>query len=211
MSKWLEQQIQKVDEKRVKYNSEKPKRLVVTAVIFLIFLLAAFIYGTMNPSYDVKTVCGIILSMGIVCELIVFASSKGVNNKPKLPTLQKSLNALLTTPEQTEEFDNEMLAAPLFEMMTYGKTNPLLFTEHYIVSGWESAGEPDYMVFRISDIAGIKYCSSRDQSSASPLARLYDIDICGADGRKIGGLTIHGKKSMQEFQDALARFCPNLR
>ena len=100
------------------------------------------------------------------------------------------------------EFDMEMYSAP--EKVLINKTNERLFvTPHYLVDKGVLMGAPVYTVACRDEIKSIRYCSSRNHSKLSPLARLYDVDLLDANEKKIGGLTLEGKDMLNKLKQVL--------
>lgn len=210
MSIWMEQQIKKVDELREKHKSQASKRYILTGVIFGVFLAIAVGYGLTHPGYALGASCGIIIGLGVFCEFMMFVNSRKVAKKEKLPRAQKCLKQLLMTPEQTQEFDNEMMSAPIFELKGDALGSQIFITEHYIGDAMTYLGEPDFTFARLSEIRMVKWAGRRDSHAVSPMEKVYYIDLCSADGKKLMGLTLNKRKVFQEFQEVLEKYCPGV-
>ena len=72
-------------------------------------------------------------------------------------------------------------------------------------------GEIDHAIYRLSDTAMTCSASGRNYATASPLDKIYDIDLLNAKGEKIGGFSIENKKNFIEFNTALEKHAPDIQ
>ena len=141
--------------------------------------------------------------------LYMEVSAKG-KNKDVTKYIRQDLEKLLRTPEEAAQFDEEMFAEPLFRMVTDRNGSTLSFTEHYIYSEMFLFGVKTYSIGRLSDFASTNFATAKDNSSMLP-GRVYYVDVLNATGERVYSTSLHGKKTMEEFENAMTRFCPGIQ
>ena len=71
-------------------------------------------------------------------------------------------------------------------------------------------GVKTYFIGRLSDFASTDFATARDNSSMLP-GRVYYVDVLNATGERVYSTSLHGKKTMEEFENAMTRFCPGIQ
>lgn len=211
MSLWLQEEIKKLEDHRKKCTPTS-KHIKITALVLIIIEAALFILNQFTPNYNTLPLCGIVGFMGVLLIVIYAAKSKTIPNKPKLPFATKCIEGFQFSSEELQQFDSEMMATPLALIKNNNRSDiPIILTEHYMVYTILNLGEFDYGIYRLSEIAMTCYASSRSHATASPLDKVFDIDLLNVKGEKIGGLTIDSKKNFMEFNTALEKYAPNIQ
>lgn len=211
MSLWLQEEMKKLDEHREKCTP-KSSHTIITVIVFLIIEAALLVYNQLTPDYNALPLCGIVGFMGILIIVIFASKSKTTPNKPKLPNAVKCIEALRFSPMELQQFDAEMMAAPLALIQDESHSNtPIILTQHYMARSFFNMGEIDYNIFRLSDIAMTCYASSRNGATINPFDKIYDIDLLNNRGEKIGGVSISGKKNFMDFNAALEKYAPSIQ
>lgn len=212
MSIWLQEEMKKVEEYRKK-KTPTSKNIIVTIIVFVVIEATLFIINPLMLDYDTLPLCGIVGAMGILIILLFASKSKTTPNKPKLPIAVNCILSLNITGEEMQQFDTEMMAAPLVHIQDTPQSDIYInITEHYIVSAFVVMGEKDYGIYRISDIAMTCYESSKSQSTVNPLDKVFDISLLDAKGQLLGGaIIIDGKKNFEQFNAALEKYAPDIR
>ena len=207
-SQWFEREVAQVEEFRKEQRKKTPRSMAIMAGFFIILAGVAFFYGQSHPDYNTVASCGILLGMGAFVLLIALLAAAVGRKKVGLPKLEKELDELLTTPELIEEFDYEMMNTPLH---TLSGDSSIFFTEHYLVNIWGHLGTKEYTFIRLDKVAMTKLCAMRDSTSVTGLGKVYYVDLCDSNKKKIGGVTIQKRANMQEFDEALLRYCPGIQ
>lgn len=211
MSLWLQEEMKKLDEHREKCTP-KSGHTKITVIVFLIIEAALLVFNQLTPDYNALPLCGIVGFMGILIIVIFASKSQTIPDKPKLPNAVKCIEQLHFSPEELQQFDAEMMAAPLALIKDESHSNtPIILTQHYMARSFFSMGEIDYNIFRLSDIAMTCYASSRNGATINPLDKIYDIDLLNNRGEKIGGVSISGKKNFMEFNGTLEKYAPDIQ
>lgn len=207
MSEWLQQEMKKTEESRMKKTGNLGKRLIITVILTVILDVAAYFLSSGIPDYSPVYLCGFITAIGFLVILVFALNNKSAHKREVLPRTRKNLEQLQLTAEQLAEFDKEMLGSPLCNIGSDSEGEFIRFTEHYLVTSFFSAGELEYSFTCLAHIASVKSAKTKDRS----FEVAYFVDLCGADGKKINGLTVHGRKQMEVFQEALRKYCPNVQ
>lgn len=211
MSLWLQEEKKKLDEYRVK-RTPTSKHIIVSVIVLVVIEAALFLANPYLPDYNTRPLCGIVGVMGLMIIMIFSSKSKTTADKPKLPFATKCIENLHFSPEELHQFDTEMMAAPLALIKTNSVTDlPIRITEHYITAFFLEMGEPDYGVFRLSDIAMTCYYAGKSASSPNPLDKTYGIDLLDAKGEKMGGISIDGQNYFTELNAALEKYAPHIQ
>lgn len=208
-SSWLEKYENEVNGLQQKSKSTKKIMLILLPIMFLVILMAAMM-GGQNSDVDMTPY---LIGMGAVFLFIflmaVVLSKKSVT-RDAAKGVRENLEKLLTTPEQVEEFDLEMLSQPLCEFKA-DNLNNILFTEHYMVVKFNNLGIQDYRFARLSEVVKNDFAVTRDQNKAYGLGKLYMVDLLDANGKKLIGMNVAGKKQMEEFEGLLTKYCPGIQ
>lgn len=211
MSLWLQEEMKKLEAHREKCTPTS-NHVKITAIVFIIIEAVLLIANQFTPDYNTLPLCGMVGFMGVLLIFIFFSKSKTTPNKPMLPTAVKCIEGFHFSPEELQQFDSEMMSAPLALIKTEGRSDtPIIITNHYVASSFFTMGEIDYGIYRLSDIAMTCYASSRNHATINPLDKIYDIDLLNAKGEKIGGLTIESKKNFMDFNTALEKYAPDIQ
>lgn len=211
MSLWLQEEIKKLEDYRKKCTPTS-KHIKITALVLIIIEIALFVLNQFTPNYNTLPLCGVVGFMGLLLIMIFTAKSKTLPNRPKLPFATKCIEEFQFSSEELQQFDSEMMATPLALIKNNNRSDiPIIITEHYMAYTTLHLGEIDYGIFRLSEIAMTCYASSRSHATASPLDKVFDIDLLNIKGEKIGGLTIDSKKNFMEFNAALEKYAPNIQ
>lgn len=211
MSQWLQEEMKKLGDQR-QQSTPGSKHIIITAVVFLIIEAALLVYNQFTPDYNALPLCGMVGVMGILIIVIFASKSKSMPAKPILPNAAKCIEELHFSPEELEQFDSEMMAAPLAIIHNNNRSDlPIMITGHYLAYAYVDMGDMDYRIYRLSDIAMTCYASGRSSATANPLGKAYFIDLINEKGEKIGGLSIDGKKYFVEFNEALEKHAPHVR
>lgn len=208
-SNWLERYEKEVKEMQEKSKSSKKAGLIVIPIMFLIILVLAMVNGG-NSEVDITPYLIGLAVIVIFIFVMAAALSKRSVTKDAAKGARENLEELLVTPEQVDEFDMEMSAAPLCKFEVENGTD-ILFTEHYMVSRFNNMGLPDYRFARLSDIVKNDFAVSRDESKVHGMGKLYAIDLLDSNGRKLIGTCVPGKKKMAEFEQLLTKYCPGIQ
>lgn len=208
-SSWLERYENEVKALQEKSKSSKKAALLVIPVMFLIILALAMINGGSAEENITPYLIGTAV-LFILIFVMAAALSKRSVTKDGAKGARKNLEELLTTPEQVEEFDMEMSAAPLCRLELEAQTH-ILFTEHYLVSEFNNMGLPDYRFARLKDIAKNDFTLFRDERKVYGMGKLYAMDLLDANGKKLIGIIIPGKKKMEELEQLLTKYCPGIQ
>lgn len=209
MSQWLQEERKKLEESQTK---QRPvSGYIIAAFIVLIIIEAVwFLAGPYFPDYNLRLLCGIVGVSGLIVIAAFFYVSKMTADKPVFPLAEKCIENLGFTPEELQQFDAEMLApSALIQTNSASDLFPIRITEHYIAAFSLDTGEPDYGVFRLSDIA--MTCYAAGKSPSNPSDQVYNIDLLNAKGKKMGGISIDGKKYFMELDFALRKYAPGIR
>lgn len=211
MSLWLQEEIKKLEEYRKKCTPTS-KHIKITVFVFIIIEIALFILNGFTPNYNTLPLCGVVGSMGILIIVIFASKSKTTPNKAKLPFATKCIEQFRFSPEELQQFDSEMMTAPLASIKNNNCSNiAITITEHYMVCPFVYLGEMDYTITRLSDIAMTRYASSKSHATVNPLDKVFDIDLLDGKGQKIGGLSIDSKKNFIEFNTTLEKYAPHIQ
>lgn len=209
MSLWLQEEKKKLDEYRTK-RTPTSKHIIVSVIVLIVIEAALFLADPYLPDYNTRPLCGIVGVIGLMIIVFFSSKSKTTADKPKLPFATKCIENLHLSPEEMQQFDTEMMTAPLALIKTNSVMElPIRITEHYIATVFFVMGEPDYGVFRLSDISMTCYVSGK--SPANPLDKVFDIDLLNARGEKMGGISLDGKKYFTELNDALEKYAPHIK
>ena len=206
-SEWLENYENRTKELQNKSKFGKKVALILLPILFLGIGGAIMASGS-NPEVDMTPY---LIGMGVIFVFIflmaLLLSLKSVRQDAAKGE-RANLAELLTTDEEVEEFDRQMAAAPLCDIQT-DSTHHVLFTHDYIVSCFQINGMPHYRFARLRDVAKSDYRAMR--SNERVLGRMFLIDLLDAQGKKILGLTVEGTKRMDELEEALKRYCPDIQ
>lgn len=208
-SNWLERYENEVKEKQENSKSSKKAVLTVIPVMFLIILALAMVNGG-NSEVDITPYLIGLAVIFILIFVMAAALSKRSVTKDAAKGARENLEELLVTPEQVDEFDMEMSAAPLCKFEIDAETH-VLFTEHYMASRFNNMGLPDYRFARLRDIAKNNFAVSRDDSKVHGMGKLYLVDLLDTNGKKLIGFSIPGKNKMAEFAQLLTKYCPGIQ
>lgn len=204
-SKWLEEEEHVVDQFREKKRRQFP--MVVGMVCFMVILFGAigFINGGTVSKENIRIM---VTTMGMIIAVVSLSLflGKRQNNKQGCPKLRKNLEEILITQEDVNQFDSEMMSAPLYRVELKGCDGEYYFTQHYLVYKLGRVPLTDYRLFKLSDIYATKSISLKDG-----IGREYFTNICDKDRNILGGITIKKKKQYEEFIDALERFVPDVK
>lgn len=204
-SKWYENELNQFKEARLKSKKGTSKSLIGLTVFFAALMVIIFVVYTKNPDYAIGPSAGIVGGMYVFILLMMLLSQKKANKiteNPTLDNLEEQLERLLTTEELVAEFDAEMFAGPV-RYIVNESTDQIYLTPHYLIEKAFVMGKPMYVVVRLDQVGSIDYCGTKDHVKVNPLARLYDIDILDQNGGRLGGLTVHGTKTLKDLKDAL--------
>ena len=211
MSLWLQQEMEKIEERRKKCTPTS-KHSMVTVIVFILIEAVLLILNPFTPNYNTLPLCGVVGFMGILMVIIFSAKSKTMPNKPKLPFAAKYIEELHMSSEELRQFDSEMMAEPLALIKNNNRSDmSIIITEHYMAYTFFNQGETDYRIYRISDIAMTCYASSRSNETANLFDKVFDIDLLNVKGEKIGWIPIESKKSFMEFNAALKKYAQDIR
>lgn len=211
MSLWLQQEMQKLEERREK-TTPTSKHIMITVVVFVLIEVVLLILNPLTPNYNTLPLCGVAGFMGLLMIIVFSAKSKTMPNKPKLSFAVKCIEELHMSSEELQQFDSEMIAEPLALIKNNNRSDmPIILTQHYMAYTFFNQGETDYRIYRLSDIAMTCYASSRSNETANLLDKVFDIDLLNVKGEKIGWIPIDGKKNFMEFNAALEKYAPNIR
>lgn len=208
-SNWLERYENEVKGMQEKSKSSKKAGLIVIPIMFLLILILAMVNGG-NSEVDITPYLIGVAVIFILIFVMAAALSKRSVTKDAAKGARKNLEELLITPEQVDEFDMEMSAAPLCKFEVENGTY-ILFTEHYMVSSFNNMGLPDYRFARLRDIAKNDFTVSHDERKVHGMGKLYAIDLLDSNGRKLIGMCVPGKKKMAEFEQLLTKYCPGIQ
>lgn len=204
-SKWFESYDAKIKEERKKGHASRMRSLIGIAVIVIVIIILQFIYNPANAPMASAIIGGI----GIFTMLFMFLVSGKGKNKDVTKYVRADLEKLLHTPEEAAQFDEEMFAEPLFQMVTDRNGSTLSFTEHYVYSTMLLFGVKTHSIGRLSDFASTNFAAAKDNTSLLP-GRVYYVDVLNATGECVYTASLHGKKVMEEFESAMTRFCPGI-
>lgn len=206
-SNWLEKYENEV--KGIQEKGKSSKKLVL--VIVLVMFIGIFVMATVNGAEAEVDITPYLIGIGAVALFIVLmvaVLTKKSVTKDAAKGARENLEKLLTTEEQVEEFDLEMLSKPLCEFIP-DNTSSILFTEHYLAVKFNDMGLPDYRFARLSDIVKNDFAVMKDAGKV--LGKLYMVDLLDANGNKLVGISVSGKKKMEEFEGLLTKYCPGIQ
>lgn len=206
-SNWLEKYENEV--KGIQEKGKSSKKLVL--VIVLVMFIGIFVMATVNGAEAEVDITPYLIGIGAVALFIVLmvaVLTKKSVTKDAAKGARENLEKLLTTEEQVEEFDLEMLSKPLCEFIP-DNTSSILFTEHYLAVKFNDMGLPDYRFARLSDIVKNDFAVTKDAGKV--LGKLYMVDLLDANGNKLVGISVPGKKKMEEFEGLLTKYCPGIQ
>lgn len=211
MSLWLQQEMQKVQDRR-KQVTPTSGHTKIAIIVFVLIEAALLIVNQLTPDYNALPLCGMVGFMGILIIVLFSTKASTVSDKPVLPFAMKCMEQLRFSPEELQQFDSEMTAAPLALINSANRSDiSLIITKHYLADAFLNMGEIDYGIYRISDIFMTCYASGRNNATVNPFDKVYDIDLINAAGDKIGGLTIEGKKNFMELNSTLEKIAPHIQ
>ena len=211
MSLWLQAEMKKLEEHRAN-GAPKAKHILITVIVVAILEGIILIAGQSAPDYNPIPLCLFVGLLGFVIVLMYAITSKTKPNKAKLPVATKSIENLNFSSQELQQFDSEMMTTPLAVIKNNNRADlPITITEHYMTEAFYGAGEIDYNIVRLSDIAMTCYASSKSASTANPLDKVFDIDLLDAQGNKVSGVTIDGKKAFLEFNAALEKYASHIQ
>lgn len=208
MSRWYDEELAILEEYRTIQSKSTPKAFLGIGIFFIVCIVAAVTYAKKNPAYNAKASCLVLGVMVVfvfmiaICNLVIGIRKKGI------PGLEDELKKILTTPERVAEFDQEMLGYPALQLQG---TKEIWFTEHYLVGIFGPIGARTYSFSRLEEIAETRVSTMKDATSFMKSSKVYYIDILDKSGQKITSLTIQKKNNMFEFEDALRKFCPEVK
>lgn len=206
-SNWLEKYENEV--KGIQEKGKSSKKLVL--VIVLVMFIGIFVMAMVNGAEAEVDITPYLIGIGAVALFIVLmvaVLAKKSVTKDAAKGARENLEKLLTTEEQVEEFDLEMLSKPLCEFVP-DNTSSILFTEHYLAVKFNDMGLPDYRFARLSDIVKNDFAVTKDAGKV--LGKLYMVDLLDANGNKLVGISVSGKKKMEEFEGLLTKYCPGIQ
>ena len=208
---WLKQHTEKVTNLLQKDAKSKQKAAKIVAIIFIALIGVVFVVGAQNPDYDASSSAAILAAMALLPIMCVLVASKKGPKRDMTKGLRENLATLLTTPEQVAEFDDEMTREPLCDFdggsTQYGH---VFFTEHYVGITCSNFNFPDYRFARRGDIWKMQYVTMDDETTAFGRGKLYLLDLISPDGKKVLGISIHGEKRMEQFEEILKQYCPGI-
>ena len=122
-------------------------------------------------------------------------------------TVKENLARLLTTEEEIEEFDHQMLAEPKYGIEVSGGSS-VEITDKYLVSRYEFCGKLSYRIAKLSEIAGSRLVATK--SDAKETEQKFVIDLLNADGERLMAVWVDGVSAMERLEEVLAEACPGL-
>lgn len=168
-------------------------------------ILVAIIMGNGNTEVDVTPY---VIGMTGVFLLVVLLFQKTVT-KDAAKCEREKLAQLFTTPEQVQEFGAEMTVVPRYDLTA--EDQHVLFTEHYIALKYQNMGWPYYRFARLSEIAKNDFALTSNESKAYGLGKMYLVDLKNVNGKKLIGVSVAGKKKMEESEQLLTKHCPGIQ
>lgn len=206
-SNWLEKYENEV--KGIQEKSKSSKRTLI--LIFLIMFIGMIVLAKVNGTGSDVDITPYLIGIGgvvLFIFLIAMVLAKKSVTKDAAKGARENLEKLLTTEEQVDEFDLEMLSKPLCEFVP-DNTSSILFTEHYLAVKFNDMGLPDYRFARLSDIVKNDFAVTKDAGKV--LGKLYMVDLLDANGNKLVGISVPGKKKMEEFEGLLTKYCQGIQ
>lgn len=207
MSRWLQEEMNKLEAYR-KERTPGGGHIKLAVIVFVLIEAALLTANQVTPDYNMLPLCVVAGTMGLLIILIFASKSKTMPEKPGLVSAARCIEALCFSPEELEQFDAEMMAEPAARIANGNRADlPILVTAHYMAYAYIDMGEPDYRIYRLSDIAMTCYASVKNGT----FDKSYIIDLINAKGEKIGGLSVDGKKSFTELNGALEKCAPDIQ
>lgn len=208
---WLKQHTEKLTNLLQKDAKNKQKAAKIVAFIFLVLVGVVFVVGARNPEYDASSSATILAAIALLPIMCMLVASKKSPKRDLAKGLRENLATLLTTPEQVAEFDDEMTREPLCDFdggsTQYGH---VFFTDHYVGITASNFNFPDYRFARREDIWKMQYVIMDDETTAFGRGKLYLVDLISPNGKKLLGISIHGKKRMEQFEEIVKQYCPDI-
>lgn len=208
-STWLENYEKEVTAIQKKKSSNK----IVIPIVLLIFA-GVIIFSTVKNggASGVDVTPYLYGTIGIVVVVILFAVLLATKSAKKdlAKGVRENLDRLLTTPEEVAEFDFEVNVTPNCELQL-DTTDYIYFTRHYLMYKFNNMSNTDYRFARLSEIAQTNFATARNNKKVHGMGIMYYVDLLDANGEKLMGLDVAGKKKMEEFEEMLTKFCPGIQ
>lgn len=211
MSQWLEEQAAKTEENRTK-SAPTMKNIIVVVVVFVLLEALLLILNQLAPEYDTGFFCVIVGLAGLLMTGYFFMKLKSARNKPKLPFAENCLQNMNLSPDEMQQFDEEMMAEPLVFIKNGRRLDSAIaITEHFMRAAFLYRNEIDYGIFRLSDIAMTCSETTKNPVIIKPRGRIFDVLFYNGKGERMGGVSMQKENDFKEFNAALEKYAPNIR
>lgn len=205
-SKWLEKYTQETKVLQQKgAGSKKMILVIVPIVMILLCVIPAAVNGDLSQEALIGFGAMIVVFALVIVMALALSKKRVKEDVPK--SLRESLQKMLTTEEQVEEFDRQMMAEPLVALNVCN-VQTMLITEDYLVNRNTFGGMPRYAIVRLSDVAYTNFAITG--SGTKMMQKEYIVDLLNADKIKIMGFSVEGTRMMDAFEEALKTHCPNV-
>lgn len=207
-SKWLTAREREYNSFCAQKEKLGPMTAVMAFFIFIVFLIMTVINGQyeyLGPA-SMLTIAAIML---LICLAVAIMFRHG-RERTDISELREHLSHLLSTSEQFEQFDREMLSPPLYEVPLKNADGECFFTEHYMVRSEEGPSGRRYHILYLNSIHALKTAYWKDRSSFAAMDREYMIIFLDKDKNSIEQFSLKGRKRMQDFLQALFYYAPHI-
>ena len=142
----------------------------------------------------------VLLAIGAFIIVMMLIGIKRAKTSDAAAFTRKDLDALLDSPETAEEFDRQMKAAPLFQVMNQ-KNDYVFATKDYLGMQFPYLGDATYRFIRLSDVASIhSYQSSPSRPGFPPH---FDVEFCGPNRKPLMIWVADGQEKVDEIWEKL--------
>lgn len=207
-SVWFKKYEQEVQGKRQAGNGNKKIVFIILPIMFLIFAGMALSNGGVS---DPQTKSALAFMLGIFVFLLIFVLLLTGRAKKidAAKTTRDNLNALLLTLEEVNNFDAQMSAAPLFEIVNdMGDT--VFGTADYLGKKYKMNGDLTYRFIKMSDIRSMHYSKTKSMG-ANPMSASFFLDWRDGKGEILMNGSVDTGKKLDALTEAIRKVVPDLQ
>ena len=142
----------------------------------------------------------VLLAIGAFIIVMMLIGIKRAKTSDAAAFTRKDLDALLDSPETAEEFDRQMKAAPLFQVMNQ-KNDYVFATKDYIGTQFPYLGDKTYRFVRLSDVKMIHSFQSSPTRPGMP--GHFDVEFCDANRKVLITWVANSEDKANELREQL--------
>ena len=207
-SVWFKKYEQEAQGKRQAGNGNKKIVFIILPIMFLIFAGMALSNGGVS---DPQTKSALAFMLGIFVFLLIFVLLLTGRAKKidAAKTTRDNLNALLLTLEEVSNFDAQMSAAPLFEIVN-DMGDSVFGTADYLGKKYKVNGDLTYRFIKMSDIRSMHYSKTKSMG-ANPMSASFFLDWRDGKGEILMNGSVDTGKKLDALTEAIRKIVPDLQ